>query len=386
MTHHLARTEVHEIHTSERKSFRACRRRWHWLFMENYYPTMTAKPLDYGVAYHVAMEKFYDPATYDWDPLVRAELAITAFVNKTNEQRAKFIKANDGNLPANEIQEDFDERVELGKGMIRYHLARIAPREDTKWKPVRVEVAFQVPILHPETSEPLTCSNPACRHPAGAPVVYAGRFDALGIDIHGDYWIIDWKTCRVLLKDEDFLYLDDQISSYVWACRILGLNVRGFIYHEMKKGYPKPPNKNKQQRLGCWFSKNKQQDLSLDLYLETIKEHDLEAYEEVRYDDILEYLKEEEIRYYQRFQIHKSDYELEQIGLNIGYEALDMIDPGLRVYPSPGRFSCQTCAFRQPCLGQNQGEDYMYTLKTLFEQKEHYYVREEASTESKGGE
>lgn len=354
--------------------------------MENYYPTMTAKPLDFGVAYHVAMEVFYDPKTWDWDPLVRSELAIKAFVDKTNEQRRKFIEVNNGEVPANEIQEDFDERVELGKGMIRYHLARIAPREDTKWKPVRVEVAFQVPINHPETGEPLRCFNPECRHPAGAPVVYAGRIDALGIDVHGDYWIIDWKTARALLQNDEFLYLDDQISSYVWACWVLGLRVRGFIYHEMKKGYPKPPNQNKVRRLGCLFSKNKQQDLSLDLYLETIKEHDLEAYEAGAYDDILGYLKEEEIRYYQRFQIHKSVEELEEIGKNIGYEALDMIDPGLRLYPSPGRFSCSFCAFRQPCMGKNRQEDYEYTLKTLFEQREHYYVREEASTDSKSAE
>jgi hypothetical protein len=354
--------------------------------MENHYPKMTAKPLDFGVAYHVAMEVFYDPKTWGWDPLVRAELAIKAFVDKTNAQRAKFIEYNDGQVPANEIQEDFDERVELGKGMIRYHLARIAPREDTKWKPVRVEVPFQVPIPHPETGEPLQCFNPACRHPPGAPVVYAGRIDALGIDTYDDYWIIDWKTARALLQNEDFLYLDDQISSYVWACWVLGLRVRGFIYHEMKKGYPKPPNRNKVRRLGCIFSKNKQQDLSLDLYLETIKEEDLEAYEEGLYDDILEYLKEEEIRYYQRFQIHKSPEELEEIGRNIGLEALDMIDAKTRIYPSPGRFSCSFCAFQQPCIGQNRQEDYHYTLKTLFEQREHYYVREEASTDSKSAE
>jgi len=90
--------------------------------------------------------------------------------------------------------------------------------------------------------------------------------------------------------------------------------------------------------------------------------------------------------YYQRFQIHKSEEELEQIVINIGLEALDMIDPKIRVYPSAGRFSCQTCAFRQPCLGRNRQEDYTYTLKTLFEQREHYYVREEASTESKSAE
>jgi hypothetical protein len=356
--------------------------------MENYYPTMTAKPLDFGVAYHQAMEVFYEPKTWSWDPEVRANLAIKAFVDKTNAQRAVFLKnMPEGQYIESEVEEDFDERVELGKGMIRYHLERISPLEDVKWHPVRVEIAFQVPINHPVTGEPLTCSNPECRHPAGAPVVYAGRMDALGQDNYEDYWVIDWKTARALSTTDEFLYLDDQVGSYVWACRQLGLPVRGFIYHEMRKGYPQPPQKNKVQRLGCWFSKNKQQETSYEMYLETVKAEDTEAYEKGLYDDMLNWLKDEGAKlYYQRFQIHKSDYELDQIGKNIGWEALDMIDPGLRVYPSPGRFSCTTCAFRQPCLGVNQGEDYTYTLKTLFEQREHYYVREEASTESKGGE
>lgn len=45
---------THEIHTSERKSFRGCRRRWDWIFRGNYYPVVTAKPLEFGIAYHLA--------------------------------------------------------------------------------------------------------------------------------------------------------------------------------------------------------------------------------------------------------------------------------------------------------------------------------------------
>jgi hypothetical protein len=54
----------HEIHTSERKSFRACRRRWDWLFRGHYYPVETAKPLEFGIAYHKAMEVWYNPDTW----------------------------------------------------------------------------------------------------------------------------------------------------------------------------------------------------------------------------------------------------------------------------------------------------------------------------------
>lgn len=382
----LARTEVHEIHTSERRSYRSCRRRWDWIFQQNYYPLMTAKPLDFGTAYHKGMEVFYNPKTWDFPVAVKTALATKAFVEKTNEQRQKFLKEMDSSYLEDEVQEDFDERVQLGKGMIKYHAERVSPKEDGHWKPIRVEIAFQVPVMHPHTGVPLTCSNPACRHPAGAPVVYAGRMDALGEDSSGDYWVIDWKTARTLLQNDEFLYLDDQVGSYVWACHVLGLRVRGFIYHEMKKAYPEPPNKNKVRRLGCLFSKNKQQNTSYDMYLETIKAEDEEAYKQGFYDDMLRFLENEASLYYQRFQITKSLAELEEIGRNIGLEALEMINPDTLIYPSPGRFGCSFCAFRTPCMGRNNREDYTYALNTLYERREHYYVREEASTESKGAE
>lgn len=383
----LARTEVHEIHTSERKSYRACRRRWDWIFRQNYYPTLRAKPLDFGTAFHKAMEVMYEPRTWDFPIEVRAALATKAFVDKTEQHRKEWLAAMEpGSGLEPDIQEDFDERVALGKGMIRYHVEKVIPREDQHWRPVRVEVSFQVPIMHPVTGEPLTCSNPLCRHPAGASVVYAGRIDCFGEDDNGDYWIIDWKTARSLSQREEFLQLDDQIGSYVWACRLLDLPVRGFIYHEMKKGYPQPPQQNKVRRLGCIFSKNKQQDTNYATYKATVEKEDKKAYEEGLYDDMLEWLRIEGPQYYQRFQIHKNDAEIQQIGLNIGWEALEMINPDLSIYPSPGRFGCSFCAFLQPCLGKNQGEDYVYTLNTLFERREHYYVKEDASTESKGAE
>jgi hypothetical protein len=167
---------------------------------------------------------------------------------------------------------------------------------------------------------------------------------------------------------------------------MLGIKVRGFIYHEQRKAYPQPPKMNKQRRLGCLFSVAKNAPLEYNLYLQTVMEKDREAYEQGNYDEILEYLQNEGVAYYARYQIYKSHEELEEVGRNIGYEALDMIDPNLRIYPSPGRFGCSFCAFRQPCLEQNAKGDYQYALDTMFEKMEHYWVRQEASTDSKGGE
>lgn len=397
---------VHEIHTSERRSFRACRRRWDWLFRDGYYPLVTAKPLEFGTAYHLAMEMYYDPQTWKWDNEVRIAAATLAFVEKCEEQKKNALETTGHLYLDDELEGDYNERVELGKGMLKYYFEKVAPELDKGWKPVFVEVSFMVPITNPETGEEaIWCKCDKCfekwkTHWAsqgypnitdaiwnGLPVVYAGRIDMLAQDSQGNYWIFDWKTARNVATDYEFLYLDDQIGSYVWALRkILELPIRGFIYHEQRKGYPQPPKQNKQRRLGCLFSVAKNQDVDYDTYLATVKEQDTEAYEAGLYDEMLEFLKNEGIQYYSRHQINKTNVELDEIEKNIGYEALDMIDPNLRIYPSAGRFGCSFCAFRQPCIDKNGGGDYEYVLKELFEVREPYYIRNEPSTESKGGE
>lgn len=410
---------VHEIHTSERRSFRACRRRWDWLFRDGYYPITTAKPLEFGVAFHKAMEVYYDPERWSWDRQVVGTEAILSFIEKCEKQKAAALQAAGHLYLDNELEGDYGERVELGKGMLSYYFKDVAPVLDKGWKPVFVEVGFMVPITNPETGEEaIWCKCDRCfnkwlptqdlqdasgkittsaqahawngdiwKHWNGLPVVYAGRIDMLAQDSAGNYWIFDWKTCRNVATDYEFLYLDDQIGSYVWALKkILNLPIKGFIYHEQRKGYPQAPKQNKQRRLGCLYSVAKNQDVDYDTYLATVQEKDTEAYEAGLYDEMLEFLKNEGIVYYSRHQIIKTQVELEQIERNIGLEALDMLDPNLRVYPSAGRFGCTFCAFRQPCIDKNGGGDYQYVLNELYEVREPYYIRNEPSTESKGGE
>lgn len=403
---------VHEIHTSERHSFRGCRRRWDWLFRQNYYPKITAKYFEFGTAFHAGMEKYYDPKTWNMDRQVIGDLAILEFVHVCEEQKKDMLK-NDQVTLDYDIEQDYKERVELGKGMLNYFFKTVAPREDHGWKPVKVEIAFMLPIPNPETGEAVmycrcqTCwerylkyrqdqgevsigqwanVDEAREHWQGLPIVYAGRIDMIIQDEFGHYWIVDWKTAAAIRGDDEFLYLDDQIGSYVWALRRFGLDVKGFIYHIQRKAFPEAPTRNATRRLGAIYSVNKNQATNYDEYLKCVMANDREAYDKGCYDEFLEFLKNEGTVFYSRHQINKTAHEVDEIERNIGLEALDMLDPGLRIYPSSGRFSCGGCAFRQPCLGKNAGEDYQYSLNTLFEQREHYYLRKRPSTDSKSGE
>lgn len=370
----------HSIHTSERQSFRGCRRRWDWLFHDRWYPVTTAKPLEFGQAFHQAMEVYYEPSTWFADREVVAALAIKAFVDKCEKQRTAYLNQTQVSYLPSDVQQDYDERVELGKGMLNYFLNQVAPGYDAHFKPVKVEVAFEVPITSKD-GEQLFCGE------CGAPITYGGRLDALVEDEHGDYWIVDWKTAATIRDRTMHLELNDQISSYVWALSRMGVRVRGFVYVEIAKMFPLPPKRLKQKRLGCSFSVSKSEPVEYNMYLRTIQEEDAEAYEKGFYDDFLAWLKVDGPTYSARYQIHKTPYQLAEIGHNIFLEAQDMVNPNLSIYPAPGRFACEWCAFQSPCLSRNDGSDYLYTLESLYQKRDkHYWDEKEASTESKGGE
>jgi hypothetical protein len=336
------------------------------------------------------MEVGYDPQRWGYPLDVRRDLALKAFRAKCQEQWDKFLTTPEAELADYDaVRDDYEERMRLGEGMLLYHFSKVAPVEDPKITPLAVEVRFEVPIVNPDTGEQLWCHIPNCRqHPEGpAPVVFAGRIDLLAEDQYGDLWIEDWKTSARLSTDRDeFLDLDDQVGSYVWAMNQLGRPVRGFIYHEQYKAYPQKPEKLTRRYKGRIFSTNKNQATTAELATKTFMEEDREAFDEGLYDDYIQFLENDGRPFHERFQKHRSPAELEQIGRNLYDEALDMVSPYTRLYPNPGRFSCGSCAFRQPCLEKNGGGDYQYALDSLFDRREHYWVRTEASTETKGGE
>jgi hypothetical protein len=424
---------VHEVHTSERRSYRGCRRRWDWVFRHFYYPKVTAKPLEFGVAFHAAMEVLYEPDYWKWDRKVVLAMAQKRFVDICEGQRKKFLQERDEQyISDEEIAEDYDERLELGKGMLKYYAKEVAPKYDKGWTPLKVEVEFIVPIQNPDTKEYLWCKCVRCvktflehMHKVdpdnvydlvtrfgsseyqlsvngqghlpwdGLPVVLAGRIDLLAEDAYGDLWIVDWKTAARLARGDisgqdhdEFLELDDQIGSYVMALRRkLGLPVRGFVYVELKKSLIQPPQRNKTIRLGRMYSVNQQQAVDFETYRDTVAAEDKEAYEAGLYDEHLEWLKEHGQNYYGRYQIAKTEEELEEIERNLWMEAADMVDPRLRIYPSAGRFNCGGCAFRQPCIEKNRQGDYRYMLDTLYDRRKvHYWAEKPLSTDKQGGE
>jgi hypothetical protein len=388
----------HEIHVSERRSFRGCRRRWNWAYRDGFVPDTPIKPLEFGVAYHAALEVFYNPET--WKTLSLEEklrAAVKVFQEKCEEQRDNYLRVmNVRTLPL-ELEVDYEDRTTLGIGMLEYHARFVSPKFDNWFRPVLVEIPFEVPLEDPDNpGNPLRCTNsPLCgqKHSNdpnddGSVVVCSGRVDMLVEDIlNGGYFVWDHKTAAQLASDEGFLQLDDQIGTYVWALRYkLGLDIRGFIYAESRKDYPREPKALKRLSGGRSFSTAQNQPTSIEIFEPFVAKHDRPAYEDGAYDAYIEWLKSSEAtQYHQRFPVIKSEAELIHIGENIAMEAADMVNPKTRIYPSVGRYSCSNCAFRQPCLGMFMDEDVQYLLESTYIKTDRKYWETVPPSSEKSG-
>lgn len=363
----------HQIRTSESRSFRGCRRRWDWAYREGYVPLEEPKPLEFGRAFHSAMEEIYNPETWELTtPEDKLSLAMSVFELECEKQRKQYLRDNGMIRLDREGQDDYNGRIKLGHGMLEYYIWNVHVTEDGWLKPVRVEVEFDVPITN-EFGDSLKCySSPQCGqvHENPSDVTHGGRVDCIVEDIiRGGYYVVDWKTAAELRASEDMLQWDDQVLRYCWALRDkLRIDIRGFIYVEIRKAYPQPPKKLARIRNGCMFSTDKRQPTTHKVYKEAIVHDDPTGFASGCYDEFLNYLltDKDAAKFHQRFTIRKTPQALTNVGINVAKEALDITNVGLQIYPSVGRFSCPTCAYRSPCTMKFEGEDYLYTLDSMF--------------------
>lgn len=388
---------IHSVHTSGRKAFRACRWRWDNAYRKGYQPFVMPKPLEFGIAWHCAMETWYDPDMWKQDRHTQYLVTVETFIKIVKEQLQRYEELN--GVPDEETLKDYVERRELGLKMLEYYCKRISPSLDAKLTPLAVEIPFEVPLgfncrcdncwklwrrseigikHHDEWQEMLGGNDYELglndEHYynyvwQGLPVTFGGRIDAIFKDELDRILVFDWKTTARILDGEDeaaFLQLDDQVGGYPVALFKLGRQVDGFIYHEQKKAVPEPPLALKRAYRGCMFSTNKDAPVEYATYLNTVMNEDTYAYNNGLYDKYLEFLAGPMApKFYQRHTIFKTETQMNNFWDDLILEAKDMInDPA--IYAQPSRFSCNSCLFRQPCEGRLRGEDYQHLLDTMY--------------------
>ena len=166
------------IRTSDRGYYKRCRQLWNFTskIRENWEPVQRYLAFDFGTAIHAGLQAYYEPKTWGNLDLQRSN-AREAFRASFTELQQK-VKVGDL-----EFELRFDEQIQLGLGMLEFYFTW-APSRDKNWRPVFVEVEFEVPILGLEGL-----------------AVYQGRID-LVVEVFDDdgnslgYYIVDHKTAK----------------------------------------------------------------------------------------------------------------------------------------------------------------------------------------------
>jgi hypothetical protein len=353
----------------------------------NYRPLIEREELDFGTAWHAAMEAYYAPpsqAHTNWSP--NRNSARLAFIETNGVQRVHVLN-NSPDPEHDQISREFNERLELGVGMLENYF-QWAPAEDD-FEPIFVEKEFEVPIINPETGKPASCADwhkgrvigcaehsmlggvHTFKHPTQGthPWMYQGRFDGIVRDFNGAYWILEHKSKKSESTNQQWLQMDEQTGSYIWALReMLHIDIVGVIRTEAFKFAPIMPKINKTGKTR--ISVDRRQHTTDKLFAQRLAEvgEQLDAYDEYR--EYMEFLKSDaRPKFFHRERIDRSREQIDDIGQRIFHEARIMIeDP--EIVPNVSPMRCTSCKFFGPCLARQDGSDFQYMLDTMFVKRE----------------
>lgn len=422
--------DIIPIHTSDRATFKNCRRKWNWssparnnltrkVSIFGIYP-----PFWFGTGIHNAIEKYYDPS-YTEDCVVAFESWFEMQVNGgycTEDELPEFID-REPKLQANGMYwvnglkdlmptfdiDVFDEYLATGVGMLNYYKEYAAANDN--FTVIAVEQVFSVPVLDengnalymPDTrsmphdwlpdlslensygelmrlEQSLDQSNVL---PQDGPVydvykqVHArGRIDCIIQDNEtGRYGIRDYKTASRI--DEDYfrhLDLDEQVTTYSYAAEVMAhmydlpyKQIDFLDYQALLKAYPKPPTKLKNGTLSISRST---ESTTAEMFAEAIDILNQRAL--FNADDKMQsyytwLIETENKRFINTYRVRRNAHQKAQCGRRLYFEALDMLDANVRIYPNPTKdYSCLNCWFRTPCTMVEDGSDYNSLLEDGF--------------------
>jgi hypothetical protein len=338
----------------DRTWYRTCRRAWDFGShrRRNLEPAHRAFSVDLDRALRDALAVYYFPGMWEWDRSVVLPLASRALDRALDKQREGFADLGPDDLARWEAER------EAGRALLSQYF-EWAPAVDRFW-PVRVETDFDVQV--PDWRSP----GEDLVDPAGGDAIrYQGRIDMLVVDEHDAYWVVRHRLARDGFSDFDLLALDDELLAAAWAWEIfyLGMRVTGTIHNELRPGAtpPDPADPVRRPRAPHAFARARAKARHAEMSEPatttaappTAGHRRMYVKAERTPTDVV---VEEGGDMFRRTLIPRSAAELAGLGRNLGLEALEMADPSLAPYPTPGAH-CAECDYRSPCLALQEGED-----------------------------
>jgi hypothetical protein len=321
---------VHVIGPGEREWFRRCRRAWDFGSpnRRNLEPK-TPAALGLARAVRMSMAVWYFPGMWEWPRAIVQPRAMQAFEEAAARSRAP------------------EEAVGSARAMLERYFAW-APTADA-FAPVRIESDFEAVVPDHRTPESGVVT------PDGRPVRYHDRIHLLIVDPRDTYWIVEHRLAGDRWADRDELLLAERPVSAIWGWEqfYLGMEIAGTVHNELRldggagQGDDDPPvTRPARHPRSRDFARSRAASRAA-AGQETATEVGREP----------EVVVEEGGGWFRRTWIRRSRIEIGAVGERLSAEALDMLDPGLRLYPSPTPEHCGRCDFRAPCLAMNEGAD-----------------------------
>jgi len=336
--------------------FKCCRRAWDLgsRSRQNYEPVQPTQAFDFDKAMHEALALYYFPGMWEWNREVVIPMVLEGFIRSMREQRDRCLKRRAFSA---EEEQAWNEHLEIGESIL-VHYSEWAPATD-RFEPIRVAPDFEVNIPDP------TLPGQDLVAPGSTPVVpirYRGRFDALAMDGHDAYWIIEHRIGEAF-ADLDLLLLDEQSVAACWAWQIFcpGMRIAGVIYNELRKAIPVRlgatalPARSVLTQQGALKRRTPPAQLR-GLYRKAVQEPEKR-------------IEQQGNEFFRRTQIARSQNELESAGRQIALEVFEIADPQLRLYPNPVWENCSRCDYRQPCKAMYEGTDAAAILATSYRKR-----------------
>jgi hypothetical protein len=333
---------------ADRAAFKRCRRQWDFGARErqNLEPVEAATAPDLDLAVRDALAVYYFPGMWDWPRSVVLPLVLQGLARSAGHRSGAGGQA-------------------AAEAMLRRYFDW-APGVD-RFSPIRVECAFEVNLPDPAgEGRELVLDD-------GRPIRYQGRVDLLAGDEHDRYWVVSHRVVDRFGAADDLL-LDEELVAACWAMErsYPGMRIAGTVHNEIRRanlpvGMDQPPPKAAPR-------------ISLRRRLRRRRPRGLPQHEASGGGRALPYARRG-IRLappdpavmtsqgdgeFRRTRILRDPAEVAAMGARLAVEALDMVDPGLRLYPQPAPEHCGSCQFVAPCLTLERGGDVRVVLETAY--------------------
>jgi len=339
------------IRTSDRGSFKRCRRKWGWGsgLKQNLRVKDTPSYFWIGTGGHFAMEDWHG-YNYFGHPVEAFNAYVTAC--KRFHRKYKF------GLP-----DDWEEQTTLAQGVLEHYLIWSEHREHypTVWidgaPQVEIRCEIELPIDPP---------------PGFDIVVYQLTLDRL-VEVQGEFWIQDWKFYKQFGQGN--LAFDQQMSAYIWGAQaIFEKPIAGAILHEFVKKVPGAPRILSSGKI----SHAKDQSTTHRMYREALVDMygtvEKAPVANVRCLNEMAHMESpDRDNYIKRTMTRRPLLQQEAQGSMILLEAQDMCNPNLPLYPNPTRDCSWDCSHQDICLMVDRDDDWSSLLEetTISDNQDH---------------